>query len=122
DAFLPEEPELHGSDGDEVRRRDRVRNGDPHRLLLGSWERERADEIGEVLELIESIDELLHARDGCGAERHTRQLAKLRPNFVFSIRILEVAACAFSEPRDLTPIGERDGHPCWLESRHAGVE
>ena len=51
-----------------------------------------------------------------------RQLAKLRPNFVFPIGILEVAACAFSQPRDLTPIGERDGHPCWLESRHAGVE
>src|SRR5919106_3428171 len=83
---------------------------------------ERDDEIGEARRLIESVDEFLHASYGGGAEHHTRQLSKLRPNFVFSIGLLEVAACAFSQPCDLTPIGERDGHPCWLESRHAGVE
>src|SRR5437867_8149749 len=84
--------------------------------------RQRDDEIGEVLELIESLDEFLHASDGAGAEHHTGQLSKLRPNFVFSIWVLEIAACAFSQPCDLTPIGEGEGHPCWLESRHAGVE
>ena len=41
---------------------------------------QRGDEIGEARQLIESIDELLHARDGGGAEHHTRQLAKLRPD------------------------------------------
>ena len=62
-------------------------------------------------QLIESLDEFLHASDGAAAEHHTRQPSKLRPNFVFSIGLLEVAACALSQPCDLTPIGERDGHP-----------
>jgi len=73
-------------------------------------ERQRDDEIGEARQLIESLDEFLHASDGA-AEHHTRQPSKLRPNFVFSIGLLEVAACALSQPCDLTPIGERDGHP-----------
>ena len=103
-------------------------------LLVGSWERlvllvlplvlrqaalsrrtgserQRDDEIGEARQLIESLDEFLHASDGAAAEHHTRQPSKLRPNFVFSIGLLEVAACALSQPCDLTPIGERDGHP-----------
>src|SRR5438034_4742988 len=74
-------------------------------------ERQRDDEIGEARQLIESLDEFLHASDGAAAEHHTRQPSKLRPNFVFSIGLLEVAACALSQPCDLTPIGERDGHP-----------
>ena len=74
-------------------------------------ERQRDGEIGETRQLIESLDEFLHASDGAAAEHHTRQPSKLRPNFVFSIGLLEVAACAFSQPCDLTPIGERDGHP-----------
>jgi hypothetical protein len=52
---------------------------------------EREDEVGEARQLIESVDELLHAGDGAGAEHHTRELTKLRPNFVLSIGILEVA-------------------------------
>src|SRR5215470_16753378 len=87
-----------------------------------SSERQRDDEIGEPRQLIESLNEFLQASNGAGAEHHTRQLSKLRPKFVFSIGLLEVAACAFTQPCDLSPIGERDGHPCWLESRHVGVE
>jgi len=34
-AAKPEEPELHGSDGHEAGRRDRVSNGKPHRILFG---------------------------------------------------------------------------------------
>ena len=33
--------------------------------------RQRDDEIGEVLQLIESLDELLHASDGAGAEQNS---------------------------------------------------
>src|SRR5215471_5995897 len=91
------------------------------RTLTGS-ERERGDEIGEAWQRIEYVDEFLRASDGARAEHHTRQLSKLHPNFVFSIGLLEVAACAFTQPCDLPPIGERNSHPCWFESRHIGVE
>jgi hypothetical protein len=53
---------------------------------------------------------------------YVRQLAKLPPDFVFAIGILEVAAGAFSQARNLTPISERDGDSCRLEAWHAGVE
>src|SRR5262249_55318071 len=67
-------------------------------------------------------EERVEGSGGGGGGHHTRQLSKLRPNFVFSIGLLKVAACAFSQPCDPSPIGEHDGHPCWLESRHAGTE
>src|SRR5437899_10768081 len=54
------------------------------RVPTGS-ERQRGDEIGEVRELIESVHELLGASDRAGAQHHTRQLTKLRPDLVLSI-------------------------------------
>src|SRR4030095_7695716 len=57
-----------------------------------------------------------------GAEHHTRKFSELRSNLVVAIRFLEVAARALAQPSELTPIGERDGDPGRLESRHAGVE
>src|SRR4030095_1572497 len=35
-------------------------------------ERQRDDEIGEARQLIEPLNEFLHASDGAGAEHHTR--------------------------------------------------
>src|SRR5262252_10889650 len=85
-------------------------------------ERQRGDEIGEARQLIESRDELLHASNGAGAEHHTRQLSKLRPNLVFSIGLVKITASAFTQSCDLPPIREGDGHPCWLEPGHVFVE
>src|SRR5262249_10050818 len=85
-------------------------------------ERQRGDEIGEARQLIESRDGLLYASNGARAEHHTGQLSKLLPNFVFSIGLLKITACAFTQSCDLPPIREGDGHPCWLEPGHVFVE
>src|SRR5262245_24902672 len=91
------------------------------RLKAGSAG-ERGHEIGEAGQLIESVHEFLPARDGAGTQHHARQLAKLRSDLVFSIGMLEVAAGAFPQARDLSAVGERDRHPGRLEPRHTDVE
>src|SRR5438067_2046082 len=90
---------------------------------LSVWsQRQRGDEFGDARQIVEPVDELLHARDGAMAEHHARQLTKLHPKLVFAIRLLEVAARAFPQPCDLTPVSEGDGHARGLQARHARVE
>src|SRR5262249_37067588 len=83
---------------------------------------QRRDQIAQARTFVEPVHELFDPRRAVGAEHHARQLAKLRADLVFAIRILVVSARALAKPRELAAIGERHGHACRLEARHRGGE
>src|SRR6059036_258872 len=80
------------------------------------------DQVAETRQVVEPVDELLHARHPARAQHHPGQLSKLLPDFGFTVGILIVAARALAEPRHLPAVAERDGDSRRLESRHGRAE
>src|SRR5256712_10639926 len=69
---------------------------------------QRFNQISQARQVVERIDEALHPRHPGRTEHQARQLAKFRPDLVFSIRILVVAAGALAQPSHLAAVGEGD--------------
>src|SRR5262249_60296226 len=64
----------------------------PHAAVLA----QRRDQIAQAGEVVEPVDERLDPRHAGRAEHHARELAKLRPDLVFTVRILIVAPGALA--------------------------